>query len=102
MLLCACVLCSLMATWLCDDPTRLLFAVAVDWTCRWTEFFELNSFKVPDQKDYADRVQVNLQYYQANYIGIVCVNLLLAWSGSGTKARDWRENARAHPVDGRI
>lgn len=32
---------------------------------------------MPAQQDYVDRLQVNMVYYQANYIGIVLLNLLL-------------------------
>lgn len=44
----------------------------------WSEFLELNSFKIPASADYADRVSVNATYYQANYLGIVLVHCVIA------------------------
>lgn len=32
---------------------------------------------MPDQRDYVDRLAVNMQYYQANYLFVVFANLLL-------------------------
>ena len=46
--------------------------------CSWSEFLELNSFKLPATDDYANRVQVNLTYYQANYLGIALVHCVVA------------------------
>lgn len=53
-----------------------------EWCCdvdRFNEFAQLKSFSMPEPPKYLDRVQVNLIYYQANYLGIVAICLLFVW-----------------------
>jgi hypothetical protein len=43
----------------------------------WKEFSDVHAFKIPQQVDYTRRLQVNLQYYMANYIAVVVGHLLV-------------------------
>jgi hypothetical protein len=48
--------------------TSIVTCCVVSHLCSWSEFCDCNAFKVPNQKDYVDRFQVNLTYYQGRRV----------------------------------